>query len=269
MGLLGKFTMLRAETSALDAIDAEVARLEAACAAADAEALRLESLRPDVLLTGTEGELRQHDEAAGRCRREVEQATARLDALAHERAARESLDSEQRDMAERQARHEAGVKAQAEERRLLRAYEPAAAKLADILRGIATARETMDRANADLPEDAKQLETAEPSNAVAAVPEQRFGLTEMWFAATGEPLGPSRPSGIAGAFKRAVRGFGYGSPIPGTGRPGQPHQPFLSRVALPRSADLSDGYHWRGSEARPKPLTADQEAILRYHGILQ
>ncbi len=267
MGLLGKFTMLRAETSPLDAFDAEVARLEAARAAADAEALRLESLRPDVLLTGTEGELRQHDDAAGRCRREVEQATARLDALARERAARETLDAERRDAVERKARHEAGVKAQAEERRLLRAYEPAAAKLADILRGIATARETMERANDDLPEGAKRLETAEPSNAVAAVPEQRFGLTEMWFAATGEPLGESRPSGVAGAFKRAVRGFAYGSPIPGTGRPAEPHQPFLARVALPRSADLSDGYHWRGSEARPKPLTVDQEAILRFHGL--
>jgi len=139
-------------------------------------------------------------------------------------------------------------------------------KLADILRGIATARETMDRANADLPEGAK-LETAEPSNAVAAVPEQRFGLTEMWFAATGEPLGPSRPSGIAGAFKRAVRGFGYGSPIPGTGRPAEPHQPFLSRVALPRSADLDDGFHWRGAETKPKALADDELAILRFHGL--
>ncbi len=267
MGLLGKFTMLRAETTPLDALDAEVARIEASRAAADVEALRLESLRPDVLLTGSNDELRQHDEAAGRCRREVEQALARLDALARERDAREHLDADQRDAAERQARHEAGVKAQAEERRLLRAYEPAAAKLADILRGIATARETIDRANADLPEGAKRLETAEPSNAVAAVPEQRFGLTEMWFAATGEPLGPSRPSGIAGAFKREVRGFGYGLPIPGTGRPGQPHQPFVSRIALPRSADIDDGFLWRGSETKPTPLTADELAILRFHGL--
>jgi len=266
MKLLAPFKLLRAADVPLDAFDAEVARLEAARAAADVEALRLESLRPGVLLTGSNDELRQHDEAAGRCRREVEQALARLDALASERTVRASLDAEQRDAVERKARHEAGVKAQTEERRLLRAYEPAAAKLADILRGIATARETMDRANADLPEGAK-LETAEPSNAVAAVPEQRFGLTEMWFTATGEPLGPSRPSGIAGAFKRAVRGFGYGLPIPGTGRPGQPHVPLLSRIALPRSADLSEGFHWRGSETKPTPLTADELAILRFHGL--
>jgi len=266
MKLLAPFKLLRAADAPLDAFDAEVARLEAARAAADAEALRLESLRPNVLLTGSNAELATHDDAAGRCRREVEQATARLDALASERTVRASLDAEQRTAVERKARHEVGVKAQAEERRLLRAYEPAAAKLADILRGIATARETMDRANADLPEGAK-LETAEPSNAVAAVPEQRFGLTEMWFAATGEPLGPSRPSGIAGAFKRAVRGFGYGSPIPGTGRPGQPHQPFVSRIALPRSADIDDGFLWRGDETKPQPLTADELAILRFHGL--
>ncbi len=268
MGLLGKFTMLRAETSPLNVLDAEVSRLEAARAAADAEALRLESLRPNVLLTGSNAELATHDDAAGRCRREVEQATARLDALACERAARERLDDEQRDAAERQARHEAGAKAQAEERRLLRAYEPAAAKLADILRGIATARETMERANADVPEGAKRLETAEVFNGRAAVSDETAPMIRKWFTADGHDLGTSKPMGVPGLVSRLVHGYG-GATIPGTGRPAEPHQPFLSRVALPRSADLSDGFHWRGSETRPKPLTVDQEAVLRFHGLIQ
>jgi len=265
MGLLGKFIMLRAETSPLDVFDAEVAMLSAARAAADAEGLRLESLRPDVLLTGTEGELRQHDEAAGRCRREVEQATARLDALARERAARESLDSEQRDAVERRVRHEAGAKAQAEERRLLRAYEPAAAKLAEILRGIASARETMERANADLPEGAKRLETAEPFNGHAAVPDQPAPLIRKWFTADNHDVGTSKPMGVPGLVSRLVQG--YASTIPGTGRPAEPHVPFLSRIALPRSADLGDGFHWQGSETKPTPLTVDELAILRFHGL--
>ncbi len=266
MKLLAPFKLLRAADAPLDAFDAEVARLEAARAAADVEALLLESLRPDVLLTGSNDELRQHDEAAGRCRREVEQATARLDALARERDAREHLDADQRDAAERQARHEAGVKAQAEERRLLRAYEPAATKLADILRGIATARQTMDRANADLPEDAKRLESAEPNNGRDAVPDQPIGLVEMWFSPDGHNLGASRPNGVVGAVKRMVRGY-RGGTIPGTGRPAVPHVPLLSRVALPRSTDLGDGFHWQGTETKPKPLTADELAILRYHGL--
>jgi len=268
MGLLGKFIMLRAETSPLDVFDAEVAMLSAARAAADAEGLRLESLRPDVLLTGTEGELRQHDEAAGRCRREVEQATARLEALAHERDGRARIDAAAADAAERRARHEAGAKAQAEERRLLRAYEPAAAKLAEILRGIASARETMERANADLPEAAKQLETAEVFNGRAATPDSPAPMIRKWFTADGHDLGTSKPMGVPGLVSRMVKGYG-GATIPGTGRPAEPHQPFLSRVALPRSADLSDGFHWQGNETRSKPLTVDQEAVLRFHGLIQ
>jgi len=133
MKLLAPFKLLRAADTPLDAFDAEVTRHEATRAAADAEGLRLESLRPDVLLTGTEGELRQHDEAAGRCRREVEQATARLEALAHERDGRARIDAAAADAAERRARHEAGVKAAAEERRLLRAYDPTAAKEASMI----------------------------------------------------------------------------------------------------------------------------------------
>ncbi len=268
MGLLGKFTMLRAETSALDAIDAEVARLEAARAAADVEALRLESLRPDVLLTGSNDELRQHDEAAGRCRREVEQATARLDALARERSAREALDADQRDAAERAELYDAAVKARAEGKRLLVEYEKSAKALALTLERIAAASQAIGRANDRLPDGKAELEHFEINNGRVAVSDSPMPMIQKWFTADGRDLGTSRPMGVPGLVSRLVRGYG-GTTIPGTGRPAVAHVPLLSRIALPRSADLAEGFHWRGSEARPNPLTADQEAILRFHGILQ
>lgn len=268
MGLLGKFTMLRAETSPLDAFDAEVARLEAARAAADAEGLRLESLRPDVLLTGSNDELRQHDEAAGRCRREVEQATARLDALARERSAREALNADRADVAERAELYDAAVKARADGKRLLADYEKGAKALAATLERIAAASQAIGRANDRLPDGKAEVEHFELNNGRAAVSDQSAPMIRKWFTADGHDLGTSKPMGVPGLVSRLVRGYG-GATIPGTGRPAVPHVPLLSRIALPRSADLSDGYHWRGSEARPKPLTADQEAILRFHGILQ
>ncbi len=265
MGLLGKFTMLRAETSALDAINAEVARIEAARAVADAEGLRLESLRPDVLLTGSNDELRQHDEAAGRCRREVEQATARLDAMARERSARETLDTEQRDMAERAALYDAAVKARAEGKRLLADYEKGSKALAATLDRIAAASQAIGRANDRLPDGKAEVEHFELNNGRAAVSDSPAPMIRKWFTADGHDLGTSRPMGVPGLVSRMVKG--YGGTIPGTGRPAEPHVPLLSRIALPRSADLSDGYHWRGSEAKPKPATADELAILRYHGL--
>ncbi len=266
MGLLGKFTMLRAETSPLDVFDAEVARLEAARAAADAEALRLESLRPDVLLTGSNDELRQHDDAAGRCRREVEQALARLDALTRERATRESLDSEQRDMAERQALYQNAIKARAEGKRLLGEYEKGAKALAATLERIAAASQAIGRANDCLPAGKAEVDHFEIFNGRAAVSDEPAPMIRKWFTADGHDLGTSIPMGVPGLVSRMVKGYG-GATIPGTGRPAVAHVPLLSRVALPRSADLSDGFHWQGAETKPKPATADELAILRYHGL--
>ena len=265
MGLLGKFTMLRAETSPLATFDAEVARLEAARAAADAEALRLEELRPDVLLTGTQGELLQHDEAAGRCRREVEQATARLDALARERAARETLDADQRDAAERAELYDAAVKARAEGKRLLAEYEKGAKALAATLERLAAAGQAIGRANDRLPDGKAMVEHFERFNGRSAVSDEPVPMIRKWFTADGHDLGTSKPMGVPGLVSRLVRG--YGTTIPGTGRPAEPHVPLLSRVALPRSADLGDGFHWQGAETKPKPATADELAILRYHGL--
>jgi len=266
MGLLGKFTMLRAETSTSDEIGGEVARLEAVRAAADAEALRLESLRPDVLLTGSNDELRQHDDAAGRCRREVEQAMARLDALARERSAREALDADQRDATERAEMYNAAIKARAEGKRLLGEYEKGAKALAATLERIAAASQAIGRANDRLPDGKAVVEHFEPNNGGGGAPDSPMPMIRKWFTADGRDLGTSRPMGVPGLVSRLVRGYG-GTTIPGTGRPAEPHVPFLSRIALPRSADLGDGFHWQGTETKPQPLTPDELAILRYHGL--
>jgi len=268
MGLLERFRPLKADTSTSDEIGAELGRLDKVKADAERELSRLGDMRPGLLVTASNDELATHDAAMTRCRRDIERADARRAVLEPEWRARESLDTEQRDVAERQALYQNAIKARSEGKRLLGEYEKGAKALAATLERIAAASQTIGRANDRLPDGRAEVEHFELFNGRSAVSDEPVPMIRKWFTADGRDLGTSRPMGVPGIVSRMVKGYG-GATIPGTGRPAEPHVPLLSRIALPRSADLAEGFHWRGSEARPKPLTADQEAILRFHGILQ
>jgi len=267
MGLLERFRVLKSDISTSDEIGAELGRLDKVKADAERELSRLGDMRPGLLVTASNDELATHDAAMTRCRRDIEQADARCASLEPEWRARESLDAEQRDAAERAELYDAAVKARADGKRLLADYEKGAKALAATLERIAAASQAIGRANDRLPDGKALVEHFEPNNGRSAVSDEPTPMIRKWFTADGHDLGTSKPMGVPGLVSRMVKG--YGTTIPGTGRPAEPHVPLLSRIALPRSTDLSEGFHWRGSEARPKPLTVDQEAILRFHGFFQ
>ncbi len=264
MKLLAPFKLLRAADAPLDAFDAEVARLDAARAAADAEALRLESLRPDVLLTGTEGELRQHDDAAGRCRREVEQASARLDALAHERVTRESLDAEQRDVAERADLYTKAKAGRKEGVRLIDEYQRDAEALAGKLRRLSDIERTIRHANSRLPDGKAEIEAVEAFNGRAATRDHTPKIETWVDPVTGANYGAGTVNRFVSPHLIRKRIKGYAA-IPGL--PAIPHRSFLDRVSLP-AAGFREAAHWQGSDAAGPALTDPQAAVLRMNGLI-
>lgn len=268
MGLLERFRPLKADISTSDEIGAELGRLDKVKADAERELSRLGDMRPGLLVTASNDELATHDAAMARCRRDIEQADARRAVLEPEWRARETLDAEQRETAERAELYDAAVKARAEGKRLLGEYEKGAKALAVTLERLAAASQAIGRANDRLPAGKAEVEHFELNNGRTATPDQSAPMIQKWFTADGHDLGTSKPMGVPGLVSRMVKGYG-GATIPGTGRSAEPHVPLFSRVALPRTSDPADGDHWRGGETRSKPLTADQTAVLRYHGLIQ
>jgi len=264
MGLLERFRVLKADISTFDEIGAELGRLDKVKADAERELSRLGDMRPGLLVTASNDELATHDAAKVVCRRDIEQADARRAVLEPEWRARESLDAEQRDVAERADLYTKARAGRKEGVRLIDEYQRDAEALAGKLRRLSDIERTIRHANSRLPDGKAEIEAVEPFNGRGASRDHAPEI-EVWV----DPVtGANYGAGMVNRFlsphlvRKKVKGY---ATIPGA--PAIPHRSFLDRVSLP-AAGLREAAHYHGCDAAGPALTDAQAAVLRINGLL-
>ena len=263
MAIPNPFRRLKAATSTVDELSAELGRLDRIRLDAQNTLHDLGARRPGLLIDGTDVALAKLDAEMATARRALEQAEARIALIEPEWRAADERETAARDAAARAARHTSAVKARAEGVKLLESYERDAAALAGKLRRLMEIDREIDRANADRADDDAPIGALETFNGTAGTrdhsPEREF-----WVTPQGGNLGPALPSQqppVPGARRCTMKGF---ATIPGV--PGLSHRSLLDRVALP-SVDPNASSHWSGRLAAGPRLSADAAAVLRYHGV--
>ena len=262
MALPNPFRRLKAETSTVDDLSAELGRLDSIRLDAQNALHDLGAKRPGLLLDATGAALAKHDEAMTAARRAIEQAEARIavitpewqEADRRETAAR--LDRECRD------RYASAVKARAEGVKLVAVYRSQASAMAETLRRLVGIEAEIEAANLDLPADAAPIGGAEPFNGRHATPDT-WPEIEVWAGPDGVHHGHAVPGSqppFRGAKRVVTRGF---ASIPGS--PGLPHRPIGSRVALP-AVDPTAAPYWAPGVAAPR-RSGEAEAFLLQRGF--
>ncbi|RYB07271.1 hypothetical protein [Lichenibacterium ramalinae] len=263
MAIPNPFRRLKASTSTVDELSAELGRLDRVRLDAQNTLHDLGAKRPGLLIDGTDAALVAHDAKMAHARAALEQAEARIALIEPEWRAADERETAARDAAARAARHASAVKARAEGVKLLDAYERDAIALAGKIRRLMEIEREIDQANADRVDDDAPIGAVEAFNGTAGTrdhnPERDF-----WVTPQGGNLGPALPGQqppVPGARLRTMKGF---AAIPGV--PGLSHRSLLDRVALP-SVDPNASSHWSGRLAAGPRLSADAAAVLRYHGV--
>ena len=264
MGLLERFRPLKADTSTSDEIGAELGRLDKVKADAERELSRLGDMRPGLLVTASNDELATHDAAMTRCRRDIERADARRAVLEPEWRARESLDAEQRDVAERADLYTKARAGRKEGVRLIDEYQRDAEALAGKLRRLSDIERTIRHANSRLPDGKAEIEAVEAFNGRAATRDHTPEIETWVDPVTGANYGAGTVNRFVSPHLIRKRIKGYAA-IPGL--PAIPHRSFLDRVSLP-AAGFREAAYWQGSDAAGPALTDPQVAGLRMNGLI-
>lgn len=260
---LPAWKFLKAETSTADAIGEQLAEMDRAYAAADAELSRLAALRPGLLLdvtTNADGKLERQDADMAAARRVLEATAARRAALEEQWRQAEAKETAAHLARERRERHAAAVRAREEGIKLLAVYRAQAPALAETLRRLVEIEGLIEAANADLPSDAAPIGPAEPFNGRLAVPDV-WGSHEVWVDADGAHRGVAQPGQappVRGATRKTVYDY---TATPGV--PGYPHRPLAGRVHLPAIAPDAAPF-W--APGQPVPA-ADAATLLRFYGF--
>lgn len=262
MALPNPFRRLKASTSTLDELSAELGRLDRVRLDAQATLHELGAKRPSLLVDGTDTALAKFDAELATASRTLEQAEARIALITPEWQEADRRETEDREAMERRDRYAAAVKARAEGVKLIAEYEREAAAIAAKLRRLQAIEWEIDRANAELPDDEAPIGRAEPFNGTAGT-KDHTPLITTWVSHDGRNFGAARPSDgvMAGIVKKVMPGYGA---IPGV--PGLSHRSLFDRVALP-AADPNAASHWCGPLAAGPGLSADAAAVLRFHGV--
>ncbi len=264
MGLLERFRPLKADTSTSDEIGAELGRLDKVKADAERELSRLGDMRPGLLVTASNDELATHDAAMTRCRRDIERADARRAVLEPEWRARESLDAEQRDVAERADLYSKARAGRKEGVRLIDEYQRDAEALAGKLRRLSDIERTIRHANSRLPDGKAEIEAVEAFNGRAATRDHTPEIETWVDPVTGANYGAGTVNRFVSPhlIRKRIKGYAAIS-----GLPAIPHRSFLDRVSLP-AAGLREAAHYQGCDADGPAMTDAQAAVLRINGLL-
>ncbi|MGI3902540.1 MAG: hypothetical protein ACRYGP_16570 [Janthinobacterium lividum] len=262
MALPNPFRRLKASTSSLDDLSAELGRLDRIRLDAQNTVHDLGAKRPALLVDGTDQALAKLDADMATARRAIEQAEARIEIITPEWQEADRIETTARLDRDRRDRYGAAVKARVEGVKILASYEAEARALAAKLRRLVAIEGEIEAANADLPDDYTPVPSAEVFNGRHRVPDV-WGTHDIWVDENGDHRGAAHPGQAPpnhGYTRRTVNDY---TAKPGS--PGYPHRPLAGRVHLP-ALDPDAPSHWAPGVAIPR-RSAEADAFLLQCGV--